>query len=390
MAAARAMARAGLAVVVLERETPGWGASSRNGGFVLPGFKRTLPAIVRQWGADVARRLFAESLESIDHLEALIADEAIECRFRRAGSLTVAESALQVKALKAEQEGLLRIAGHPTQFIQRDALPGEIGSARFCGGLLDPAAGSVQPARLMAGLLRSALQVGATVRGGTEAQKLEPVSPGFRVHTNRGPITADRLIVATNGYSGPVAPAVQRRIISIGSHIIATPPLDPALCRRLMPGDRVVSDSRNLLHYFRLSSDRRLVFGGRAAWRPDRTGADAEAAAILRRDMVQVFPELEGTPVERAWSGNVAFTRDQMPHLTRLDGAFVAGGYCGHGVAMAIYLGHRIGRHLVDGSELPMLASLAFPAIPFYRGHPWFLPAVGAWYRMLDWVRSPS
>ena len=373
---------------MLERETPGWGASSRNGGFVLPGYKRGLSAIARRWGQDTARRLFLESLESIAELESLIAEEAIACQFSRVGLLTVAENARQLGDLARERDQLQAIAGHSTQLVTSSDIAGEIGSSKYIGGLIDASAGSVHPARLLAGLLEAARRAGAIFCFPADALRLEGRAGDFTVVTSAGSVRANQVLVATNGYSGPVAPAFQRRVIPIGSHILATAPLDPDLRRRLIPRNRVVSDSRHLLHYFRLSPDGRLVFGGRAAFRPDRTGADPRAAAILQRDMIALFPELVSAPIEFAWSGNVAFTRDQMPHAGTPGGVLSAGGYCGHGVAMAIYLGNRIGRHLADGSELPILVSLAFPRIPLYQGNPWFLPAVGAWYRMLDWMRS--
>jgi glycine/D-amino acid oxidase-like deaminating enzyme len=390
VAAARALARGGRGVVVLERETPGWGASSRNGGFVLPGYKRSLAAIARRWGQATARQLFIESLESIAELESLIAEESIACQFRRVGLLTVAENGRQLDDLARERDQLQAIAGHPTRLVTPAEIAGEIGSSRYIGGLLDPSAGSVHPARLFAGLAAAARGAGATFCFPADALRIDGRAGDFTVVTSAGALRAHQVLVATNGYSGPVSPAFQRRVIPIGSHIIATAPLDPDLCRRLIPRNRVVSDSRHLLHYFRLSPDGRLVFGGRAVFRPDRTGADPRAAAILQRDMVALFPELASASIEFAWSGNVAFTRDQMPHAGSSGGVLSAGGYCGHGVAMAIYLGNRIGRHLADGSALPMLASLAFPPIPLYQGNPWFLPAVGAWYRMLDWMRSSS
>lgn len=373
---------------MLERETPGWGASSRNGGFVLPGYKRGLSAIARKWGPATARQLFAESLESITDLESLIAEEAISCQFSRVGLLTVAESPRQLDDLARERDQLLAIAGHPTRLIPQPDIAGEIGSSKYVGGLLDESAGSVHPTRLFSGLFNAALRAGATFCFPAEALSIAGRAGDFTVVTSAGSIRANHVLVATNGYSGSVSPDFQRRVIPIGSHIIATTPLDPDLCRRLIPRNRVVSDSRHLLHYFRLSPDQRLVFGGRAAFRPDRSGADPRAAAILQGDMVTLFPELASCAIEYAWSGNVAFTRDQMPHAGTPGGVLSVGGYCGHGVAMAIYLGNRIGRHLADGSKLPVIASLAFPAIPFYQGSPWFLPAVGVWFRMLDWLRS--
>jgi glycine/D-amino acid oxidase-like deaminating enzyme len=388
LAAARALAKAGATVAVLERESTGWGASSRNGGFVLPGFKRELSAITGKWGPEAAQRLFAESLESIIHLESLIGAEGIACEFRRAGHVTLAENPREYAALGKERDLLQSVAGHETRLLGRADIAGEIDSTRYIGGLLDEAAGSVHPARLLHGLAAASVRAGASIFNFTRVLKIERTPGGFAVNTSRGTVRAVHVVVATNGYTDGACPALRRRVIPIGSHIIATAPLDPGLARRLIPRARVLSDSRHLLHYFRLSVDGRLLFGGRAAFRPDRYGADGRAAAILRRDMIRVFPETTDIPVEYAWSGNVAFTRDQMPHVGALGGSISIGGYCGHGVAMAIYLGARVGQHLADGSELPYLASLKFPVVPLYNGTPWFLPLVGAWYQMVDWTRS--
>jgi glycine/D-amino acid oxidase-like deaminating enzyme len=388
LSAARTLARAGASVVLLERETIGWGASSRNGGFVLPGFKRDLRAIIEKWGKESARRLFAESLTSIAYLESLIASEDITCGFRRAGHVTLAENAGELDALKHEHDLLQSMVNHPTRVLEAAEIGNEIGSAHYVGGLLDETAGSLHPARLLQGLGMLALKSGVTLVEYTNVLRIDRVGREALVHTDRGKLSAGQVLVATNGYTGPAFPAFRRRVVPIGSHIIATAPLDRELARRIIPHARVLSDSRHLLHYFRLSDDGRLLFGGRAAFRPVHDGTDARAAAILQRDMVRIFPAMASVPVEHAWSGNVGFTRDQLPHVGRFDGMMNVGGYCGHGVAMAIYLGHRVGQHLADGSDLPFLASLEFPVIPLYRGTPWFLPLVGAWYQMLDWTRS--
>jgi glycine/D-amino acid oxidase-like deaminating enzyme len=388
LSAARALAKAGASVVVLERETAGWGASSRNGGFVLPGFKRELSSIVAKWGRDSARKLFAESLESIAFLESLIAAEDLACGFRRAGHVTLAENARELAALERERDLLGDIADHPTLLLGRSEIAGEVASARYVGGLLDQSAGAVHPARLLRGLALASIRAGAALVERTNVRRIDGAEGGFTVHTDRGALTCDRVLIATNGYTGPAFPAFQRRVIPIGSHVLATAVLEPALIGSLIPKARVLSDSRHLLHYFRPSADGRLLFGGRATWRADRAGADPAARAILQRDMIAIFPQLSETPIEWSWSGNVAFTRDLMPHVGRFNGTLNVGGYCGHGVAMAIYLGHRIGQHLADGAELPFLASLSFPAMPLYNGNPWFLPLVGAWYQMLDWTRS--
>ncbi|MEZ0332663.1 MAG: NAD(P)/FAD-dependent oxidoreductase, partial [Gemmatimonadales bacterium] len=189
------------------------------------------------------------------------------------------------------------------------------------------------------------------------------------------------VVVATNGYTGTPFARLRRRVVPIGSHIVATAPLEPGLAARLIPGRRVLSDTRHLLHYFRLSPDQRMVFGGRASFTPIGT---ARCARHLGDAMRRVFPELGSVPVDFAWSGNVGFTLDRMPHAGRLDGLHYAMGYCGHGVAYSTWLGARVGEKLAGGPDLP--GDNRFPAIPLYRGRPWFLPFVGAYYRLRDWM----
>ena len=201
------------------------------------------------------------------------------------------------------------------------------------------------------------------------------------METERGTLRARELVVATNGYTGAPFRRLRRRVVPIGSHIVATAPLDPGLAATLIPRGRVLSDSRHLLHYFRLSPDGRMVFGGRASFTPVGT---ARCATLLGDAMRQVFPELSAVPVDYAWSGNVCFTRDRMPHAGRLDGLHYALGYCGHGVAYSTWLGGRVGEKLAGGRDLPHDGR--FRAIPFYGGRPWFLPLVGGYYRLRDWM----
>ena len=201
-----------------------------------------------------------------------------------------------------------------------------------------------------------------------------------------GDVSAKDVFIATNGYTGPATPALRRRLIPIGSYIIATAPLSEAIAARLLPKRRMVFDSRHFLHYFRVTADRRLLFGGRAEFSGPTLESAGRATAILHHGMTSIFPELSGTPIDYSWSGHVAFTRDQMPHAGRLDGMYYAGGYCGHGIAMATYLGGLMARRIAGETFEHPLIDRPFPAVPFYDGRPWFLPMVGAYYRFRDWV----
>ncbi len=380
LAAARALARHGASVVVLERHTVGWGASSRNGGFVLPGFKPDIEVLARKLGVAEARRLFELSKQAVLGLETLVTEEGIECGYARCGTVVLAARPAHLAGLAASRKFLREQLGHETTVLGRGELGQAIGSARYHGGLLDPLAGSVQPARLVRGLAAAAVRAGAGLVEGAEVLALGRQRAGWTVATAAGSVVAREVLVATNGYTGPAVPALQRRVVPVGSYLIATSPLDPALAARLIPGTRVLSDTKNLLYYFRLSPDGRMIFGGRAAFTPTPVARSAE---ILARGMVEVFPELTGVGVEYAWGGQVAFTLDQMPHAGQLKGIHYALGYGGHGVAMATWLGARMGDALAGAGEAPRLTA-PFRAVPLYGGTPWFLPLVGGYYRVRD------
>ena len=382
LAAARVLARRGADVTVLERHTIGWGASSRNGGFVLPGFKPEVEALARALGVSEARRLFELSLQAVCALEAVIAEEAIDCGYARCGTVVLAARPGHLAGLERSRRFLRTELAHETVVLGPAALHEEIGSARYHGGLLDPFAGSVQPAALLRGLAAAAERAGARLIEGTGVQRIARGGGGLTITTDRGTLVARDVLVATNGYTGPVAPALQRRVVPVGSYLIATAPLDAAVAGRLIPRRRVMSDTKNLLYYFRLSLDGRMVFGGRAAFTPT---AVPRSAAILRRGMIEVFPELAGVPVEFAWGGQAAFTLDQMPHAGLLDGIHYALGYGGHGVALATWLGAQMGEALAGAGTIPRLTS-PFRPVPLYGGTPWFLPLVGGYYRMRDWL----
>src|SRR5205814_1889354 len=180
---------------------------------------------------------------------------------------------------------------------------------------------------------------------------------------------------------------VPRRFVPVGSYIVATAPLDPNRADALLPHRRVVFDSKNFLYYFRLTADRRLLFGGRAEFGTPDPETTCRAAAILHEGMLAVFPQLAGVGIEYAWGGNVAFTRDQMPRAGRLDGLYYAGGYAGHGIAMATHLGGEIARRIAGEPITHPLFDDDFPAIPAYSGTPWFLPPGRAYYQVKDWLQ---
>lgn len=383
LSAARTLARHGVAVTVLERHRVGWGASGRNGGFVLPGFQPDAECLTRRYGVARARGLFATSLEAIACLERLIAEESIACEYVRAGWVTLAARPGHFRDLERTRAALAEQLGHRTVLLGPADLREEIDSRCYHGGLLDPAAGSLHPSRYCAGLAEAAVRAGAVVLEGVEVLGVTRTAGKVTLATARGPLVADGALLATNGYTGPEFPALRRRVVPVGSYVVATGRLDSAVTRALLPRARVMSDTRHLLHYFRLSADGRIIFGGRASFTPT---ALARGAAILTSGMRRVFPTLVTVPIEYAWAGNVCFSRDRMPHAGRLDGVHYAVGYAGHGVALSTWLGARMGDALAGRAPVPELTGVPLRTIPLYTGTPWFLPAVGGYYRLKDWL----
>ncbi len=384
LAAARHLARTGASVVVFEREHAGWGASSRNAGQVLTGLRLDPATLVARYGEARARELFGIGHESIATLERLIADESIACEYRATGHLQAAFTPLHFRGFRDEQALLARVFGHEVAVLDRDDQASELGSRAYHGVLVDPRSAAINPLKYVRGLADAAEHAGAVIVEGTAVERIARRAGGWTLATAAGAVEAGDVLVATNGYTDMAAPWLQRRLVPIGSYIVVTKPIEPATAASLIPRGRMVFDTKYFLFYFRVLDDRRLLFGGRAEFSRPTAESARRAAAILRRGITHVFPQLRGVEVEYAWGGNVAFTRDEMPRAGVIGGAYYAGGYGGHGVAMATYLGTLIAERIAGQSMEHPLMDDRFAPIPLYYGNPWFLPAVGAYYRLKD------
>jgi glycine/D-amino acid oxidase-like deaminating enzyme len=383
ISAARVMAERGASVTLLEARDLGWGASTRNAGMMIVGLKHGPQVLVKQFGEELGRKLFDTTLEANRFVEEMINREQIDCEYGRVGHLTAAFRAKDYDSLEREAEFLDHRFGHQAKMVSRADMGGEIGSSFYHGGVIDDASAGLHPAKYFAGLARLADRAGAKLHPNTPATSVERVNGEFVVRTPRGEVRAKDILVATNGYTPDIFPEFQRRVIPMGSYIVATEPLDPSTINRVIPKNRMVIDTKHVLYYFRRTADNRLLFGGRASFSPTTVERSRD---ILRGAIRKVYPELGDVRIDYAWKGNVAFTFDLLPHVGRhKNGMHYAIGFCGHGVAMGSYLGSRMGA-MIASSEAPALPffSLPFPAKFFYRGTPWFLPIVGTWYRFLD------
>jgi glycine/D-amino acid oxidase-like deaminating enzyme len=379
MAAAR-LAWRGRSVALLEKHELGWGASSRNGGMVHPGYKAGPDTLLKHYG-ERGRQLYQASLDAFALVEETITSNRIDCDYARTGHLHLAYKPGHVDHLEADARTLNQEFGVEARFLNRDALASEIGSPVYHGALLYGRSGGLHPARYYAGLARLAHDRGAHLYDQTPATAIERRRKGgFVVVTPRGRVDTRDVLLATNGYSDGLLPAVRRRIIPIGSYIIATEPLSADRAQSAIPNRRMLFDSKNFLYYWRLSSDNRMLFGGRASFAPTTV---ARARDWLYAAMIRVHPQLAGIAVDHAWGGNVGFTFDRLPHIGRLKGISYAMGYCGTGVAMSTYFG-QLAADWIAGGALPGCWERPFPGVPLYREKPWFLPAVGWYYAALD------
>jgi glycine/D-amino acid oxidase-like deaminating enzyme len=392
LSAARALAKRGINVAVLEAETLGWGASSRNGGMVLTGMKLPVPTLISRYGREKVRRMYAASLASIDCVEQIVREENIDCNFSRCGHLEVACKPAHFDGYAESAALIAREFNHPLRIVPRSELRGEIGSAIYYGGMVDEVSAGLNPARYVAGLALAAQRAGAALFDHTRVEKVEQESAHgdrkFRVRTSKGSIMAREVVLASGAYTSHATPALQRKVIPIGSYIIATEVLPEDLAHELSPRNRMIYDSKHFLYYYRLTPDRRMLFGGRAAFFPENESTVRQSADILCRGMIGVYPQLRDTRIEYVWGGTLDFAFDVMPHAGTIDGMYYAVGYAGHGVAIGTYFGARIAAVICgEPNDIPF-DGIPFPGAPpgLRCGHTWALPLAGAYYRFLDWV----
>jgi len=382
LSAARETAAAGRATLVLDAGGIGAGCSSRNGGQVAYSIKPSFSTLKSKFGADTAFGICREGLDAVAYLRSLAAQQ-LDCGWREDGCFFGAHTARHFRRMARDAENQPRGLEQRISVVPKAQQSGEIASDFYHGGCVYPDDASVDPARLLLSLLRLAQGSGASVVDCCAVNAIRSGRDGFEALTPRGIVHARQVLLATNGYSGPLSPWHRRRVIPIGSYQIATEPLGGDRVRALIPRGRNIVDSRRVVVYFRPSADgERIVFGGRAAL------AEKDPLACVRRlrqMMGRIFPQLKSVRVSHAWAGWVAYTFDTLPHLGQHDGMYYCMGYCGQGVPLAPYFGKRIGQQMLGLAEgRTALDGLPFPSRPYYHGNPWFLaPSVFA-YRLID------
>ena len=357
LSAALELAERGVRAVVLEAEGPGWGASGRNGGQLNPGLKHDPEAVIARFGAAVGGRMLDAAGGAPDHALALVRRHGIACDAVQPGWIQPAHDAASLATLtRRAAEWTARGVG--MRLLGREETAALIGTPVYTGGLLDPRGGNLHPLTFTLGLGRAAQAAGAAVHGESPVTGMARQGTAHRLTTAGGSVTAAKVLVCTNGYTGPLAPPLGRTLVPVRSIQVATDPLPPDLAATILPGRHAVSDSRRLMVYYKRDGAGRLLMGGRGDYDDRVTTALFDGLRVRTREM---FPALAGIPFRHAWGGFVAMTADHYPHLTPLGpGVLSATGYNGRGLA----LGTVMGRVLADWATGTPEAALDFPVTP--------------------------
>jgi len=385
LSAALELRRNGVDCVVVDAAEPGFGGSTRNGGMVSGGVNVGKRYIAKALPAEEAELFLNDAAEAFGHIEDLIAREKIECGWRRAGYFVGAWSRAHFAPMQKKVDLLNRHSKAEAYLVPEEKQREEIGSDFYRGGMVVGRAGHLHPALYFKGLLNLVQREKTKILTRTQVLSLAQSKGFIDVVTSRGTIKARDVIVATNGYTGDATPEFKRRVVPIGSYIIATEELSEDLAKALSPRNRSIADTQRVLSYYRLSPDgRRMIFGGRAKFSP---AGPKEAASILYKMMTDRFPALRGTRITHAWTGNVAFTIDELPHVGKFENVHYALGCNGSGVAMMSYLGHQIARKVIgSANRVCAFDRPEFPTHPLYHGSPWFLPYIGGYFRIKNWL----
>ncbi len=390
LSAARVLAKRGVHVAVLEAETLGWGASCRNGGMVLTGMKLPVPTLIAHYGRETVQKMYAASLESIDLVEQIVKEEKIECAFSRCGHLEVACKPAHFAGYAESAARIQQEFDHSLRIVPKEELRYEIGSDIYFGGLVDETSAGVNPAQYVNGLAKAAQRAGACLYEHARVLDVKPETSNgnrcFRLSTSRGSLFAKEVLLASGAYTASATPNLRKKVIPIGSYIIATEVLPADLAHELSPRNRMIYDSKHFLYYYRLTPDNRMLFGGRAAFFPESETTVRESAELLRQGMIQVYPQLRETNVEFVWGGTLDFTFDVMPHSGKLDGMHFAVGFAGHGVAAATWMGAKLAAVICGDADDNPFSTIPFPSAPIglRSGQSWALPLAGLYYRVLD------
>ncbi|HUI17016.1 MAG TPA: FAD-binding oxidoreductase [Alphaproteobacteria bacterium] len=379
--AALHLAEAGLRVVVLDAAAPGWGASGRNNGQVIPGLKHDPRAVEAMLGRDSGARLAAWAGRAPDLVFDLIARHGIDCAALRRGWIQPAYSAAALATIETRCADW-QARGADVELLRREALPALLGTDAFHGGWIDRRGGSIQPLSYARGLARAALAAGAVIHAPAAVVGLERMGAHWRLAMRNAQVLADKVILATSAY-GTLLPELARAVVPVRSAQAATRPLGANMLATILPQRHVASDTRRLLTSFRISPDGRLVMGGNGA------SGGAEHPALLRhlhRAAQELFGHFGALEWEFGWSGYLAITADHLPHIYEPQDGLLAGIGCnGRGIAVSTALGKLIAERLLgrDARDLEVPVVRMRPFV-FHRLRHLGIAAATRWSRLRD------
>jgi gamma-glutamylputrescine oxidase len=377
------LAKRGYKVIVLEARFAGYGASGRSGGQTIFGMAASQKTLAAQVGREDARRLFDMSVEALDVTQGLIREHRIDCDYRP-NHIHVGLKPRHTRELKEWEEELHQEYGYTSaKFLSQEELAGQVHSLRYTSGLIDPRSGHLHSLKYTQGLARAAEAAGAVIYENSPVSKYEEGAE-VRVHTPGGVVRCNQLVLCGNAYIGQVAPALARRILGIGTYIIATERLHPLRAAALLPSDAAVADINWILDYFRRSADDRLLFGGRVSYSSVQPPQLAES---MRRRMLQVFPSLKEVKVEYAWGGYLDITMSRAPNFGRLaPNVFYLQGFSGHGIALTGLAGKVVAEAIAGTAErfdvFARIPHRDFPGGPLFRRPSLMLAML--YYRLKD------
>ncbi|MED4750658.1 FAD-binding oxidoreductase [Brevibacillus choshinensis] len=376
--------KSGRNVIVLEQETIGYGASGRNGGMVLPGYKPTMQELAKKYGPDEARQLNDLSLFSIDLVKKMIDEHQIKCDFRKTGHIVAAYKAKHFEGLKLESEYLNKNFGYESSVLDRSQLHQEIDSPLYHGCLVDDSSYSFQPLNYAIGLGEAARTIGARIFEHTKALSIEYGQHSVKVVTEKGTVIAKDIIVATDGYSGKIMNELNKGVLPISARIIATEQLPESLLNTVIPKDRMVFDTSSFLYYFRRTPDNRIVFGG-GDIRPNL--GDGVYQKVYDA-MVTLMPKLAGSKIEYRWGGFIGVTIDTFPVIGRTkEGAYFATGYTGHGASLSTLFGMLLAQLIVTGSAGGYrFEKQPLKSFPFYNQKTMLVNLAHIGFKLIDFI----
>lgn len=350
----------GFTVILLEAGRVGWGASGRNGGQMIPGWRKGAKELVARFGRDKARELFGLAEEARTLTLGRIEKHSIACDLRRSGHLTAAAKTADLADMRGEARVLTEVMNYPhARVLDRDETHAKLNASIFHGGLLDAGGGHVHPLNYALGLADAAAAAKVTIHENARVLSVS-TEKGVAARTEEGVVTARYGVLACDALLGDLEPRIAGRIMPVANYLIATRPLpDP---RALIADDLAVSDSRFVVNYFRMSADGRLIFGGGERY---TQAPPADIEAFVRPHMARVFPQLAGVEIDYAWGGLVSITMSRLPHVGRIGELFFAHGYSGQGVLMPALTGKLLAEAMAGTAErFDVLASIAPPEFP--------------------------